>query len=88
MDKWKLYFLVFSKVSKYFTKDGELVCDIVYFNPFANYNQWYTPYEYENWGDTIFRMNTVISTKVKVKSINDVALPTRASDHVRGDTTS
>ena len=31
-------------------------------------------------------MNTVILTKIKVKSINDVSLPAIASNKLRGDT--
>ena len=61
-----------------------MVCDAVYLNPLANFKQWYTPYEYENEG-IFFRLNTVILTKVKVKSIDDVALPDRASYRLRGD---
>ena len=33
-----------------------------------------------------FRLNTVTLTKVKLKSINDVALDDRASNTLRGDT--
>ena len=29
----------------YVIKAGEGVCDAVYFNPFSNFKQWYTPYE-------------------------------------------
>ena len=35
---------------------------------------------------TIVGLNTVILTKVKVQSINDVSHPTRASNELRGDT--
>ena len=31
------------------------------------------------------RLNTIILTKVNIKSINDVALPTIASNKLRGD---
>ena len=34
---------------------------------------------------TIFRLNTVILNKLKLQSIKDVALPTRASDNLRDD---
>ena len=34
----------------------------------------------------IFRLNTVILTEIKVKSINDVSLPAIASNKLRGDT--
>ena len=49
------------------------------------FNQWYTPYGGRNEGKTIFRLNTVILTKVKVQYINDVALPTRSSSKLRCD---
>ena len=35
---------------------------------------------------TIFRLNTVILTKVKVQLINDIYLPDRASNKLRGGT--
>ena len=41
--------------------------------------------EKKNEGNTIVRLNTVILTKAKVKSINYVALPARASNKLRGD---
>ena len=47
--------------------------DAVWFNPFSNFNQWYTPYG-GNEGKIIFRLN-VFSTKVKLQSINDVDIP-------------
>ena len=40
----------------------------------------------KNQGQSIVRLNTVILTKVKVQSIDYVALPTRASNKFRGDT--
>ena len=72
------------KLGNYVFKAGELVHDAVYFNTLALFKQWYTTYEDENEG-IFFRLNTVILTKVKVKSINDVALPDRASYRLRGD---
>ena len=66
----------YNKIGIYFIKAGELVCDAVYLNPLANFKQWYTPYE-KNEGKTIIRLDTVILTKVKVKSINDAALTSR-----------
>ena len=33
------------KMVKYIIKAGELVCDVVYFNPLANFKQWYNPYK-------------------------------------------
>ena len=35
-------------------------------------------------GKTV-RLNTIILTKVKIKSINDVAITARASNKLRGD---
>ena len=32
------------KLGKYVIKAGELVCDSLYLNPLANFNQCYTPY--------------------------------------------
>ena len=61
-----------------------MVSDTVYLNPFDNFKQWYTPYGGKE--GKIFKLNTVILTKVKVKSINDVALPAKASNKLRGDT--
>ena len=40
---------------------------------------------WKNEGKQIVRLNTVISTKVKAKSTNDVALPARASKKARSD---
>ena len=51
---------------------GELVCDTVYMIPFANVKQWYTSNEKKP--KTIFRLNIVIVTKVKIQSINYVAV--------------
>ena len=36
-------------------------------------------------GKKIVRLNTIILTKVRVKSINDVTLPDRSSNNFRGD---
>ena len=58
--------------------------DSLYFNPFADSNQWYTTYG-KNEVKIIFRFNTVILTNVKVSSINDVFPPTGDSNHLRGD---
>ena len=44
----------------------------------------YNYYE-KNEGQTIVRLNTVILSKVRVKSINDVAIPDRASNKLRVD---
>ena len=65
-------------------KAGELLCDAVYLNPFANHRQWYTTYE-KNEGKTIVWLNTVILTKVEVKPINDCVLPDGAINKLRGD---
>ena len=59
--------------------------DAVYLNVLDNFKQWYTPYENENQEETIFTLNTIILTKVTVKSINDVALPARASNNLISD---
>ena len=43
--KWKSgsYTLQYShKIARDVIKDGEFVCDVVYLNIFANFNQWYT----------------------------------------------
>ena len=39
----------------------------------------------KNKGGNIVRLNTVILTKIKLQSINDVALPDIASKRLRGD---
>ena len=59
------------------------MCDTVYTNPLANFNQWYTPYEKTK--KTIVRLNTVILDKVKVQKINAVNLLYRASNKLQGD---
>ena len=61
------------------------VWDVVYLNPLDNFNQWYNPYEKGNQEATTIGLDTVILTKVKVKSINDVALLDRASNKLRFD---
>ena len=61
-----------------------MVCDEVYFNPFDNSKQWYTPYE--EMKEIIVRLNTYILTRVKIKSTKYVALPSRASNKLSGDT--
>ena len=61
-----------------------MVCDAVYLNPFANFKQWYTPYEKVK--ETIVRLNTVILTKVKVHSVNNVNIPARGINKLSGDT--
>ena len=45
--KWKsdsYTFQSYHKIVRDVIKVGELVCDVVYLNPFANFNQWYTTY--------------------------------------------
>ena len=61
------------------------MCDAVYLNALDNFKQWYNFYKGENQGQLFFYLNTVILTKVKVQSINDVALTTIASNELRGD---
>ena len=73
------------KLEKYGINTGGLVFDALYFNPVANVKHWYTPFEKENQVQPMVRFNTVILTKLKVKSINDVALPDRASNNSRCD---
>ena len=60
-------------------------CAVVYLNTFATFKQWYIPCENEIQGQTVVMLNNVILTKVRVQSINDVSLPTRASNKLRGD---
>ena len=48
----------------------------LYLNLFADFKQWYTTY-IKNEGNKIVTLNTVILTKLKVQSINDVALNAR-----------
>ena len=62
------------------------MCDAVYLNPLDNFKKWYTHYGYENEGKKTVRLNTVILTEVKVKSINNVAIPNKASDNWKCDT--
>ena len=61
------------------------MCDAVYLNPLDNLKQWHTRYE-KNPREKNFRLNTVILTKVKLQSINDYDLPTRASNKLRENT--
>ena len=68
----------------YIIKNGELVCDAVYLNYIANPKQWYTPYG-RKWKKKIVRLNTINLTKVKLKSINYVAITAKASNYLRGD---
>ena len=70
----------YRNIDKVFVKDGELVCYAFHLNPFDTFKQSYNNYE-KNEGNTIVRLNTGILTKVKVKSINDVDLPDRASNN-------
>ena len=58
--------------------------DSVYFNPFDNFNQWYTPYE-ESELKTIYRLNRIIFNKVKVQSINDDSITNEYSNKLRVD---
>ena len=67
MDKWNYTFQSYQKLQKDPTKAGELVYDAVYFNPFYNFKQWYTPYEIKNERETIYRLDAVVLTQVKVK---------------------
>ena len=41
------------------------MCNAVYFNPLANFNQSYTPYENGNQGNVFVRLNTVVLTTVE-----------------------
>ena len=50
--------------------------DAVYLNSLANFKPWYNPFQTENRGQKIVRLNTFILTKVTVYSINDVVLGT------------
>ena len=52
-------------------KDGDLLCDALYLNKFATFKQWYNPYE-KKLRKFVFGLNTVVLTKVKVQSTNDV----------------
>ena len=67
-------------------KAGDLVFGAVYLNPPSNFKQWYNHYENKNQVKTIVGLNTVILTKVNLQSINDIALPTRSSNKLRGNT--
>ena len=62
-----------------------MVCNAVYLNPLANFKQWCILYENKNQRQTIVRLNTVILTNVKLKSINGVIIPTRSSNKLRDD---
>ena len=64
------------KLGKYVINDGELVCDVVHLNQLADLKQRCNPYEKEL-RRKIFKLNTAILTKVKVKPINDSALKFR-----------
>ena len=66
-------------------KIWELVFDTVYLIPVDNIKQWYTINEKIK--KQIVRLNIVIFSQVKGKSINDVALPDRKSNKFRGDAT-
>ena len=72
------------KIDIYVIKDGELLCDVLYFSPFDNFKQCYTTYEEEE-GKIISILNSIILTMVKIKSIKYVALNTRAYNKLRGD---
>ena len=63
------------KIGRDVIKAVGLVCDAVYLNSSYNFNQWYNPYKNKIKGKTIVRYNTVILTKVRVKSINNITLP-------------
>ena len=55
----------------------------LHLNPLANLKKWYTRYEQGNEWKTTVSLDTVILTKVKVKSINDVDFHDRYSNHLR-----
>ena len=61
------------------------MCDTLYLNPLDNFNNSYTPYEDKIEEKTTVRLNTVILTKVKVKSINYVSISVRSLNNLRGD---
>ena len=58
------------------------MCATVHYNLLTNFKKWYTPYR-KNEGKTIFWLNTVILTEIRVKQINDVALLARSSIKLR-----
>ena len=60
------------------------MCDELFFNPADTFKEWYTTYGGE-WRKNIARLNTVTLPKVNLKSINDVNIPDRASNKLRGD---
>ena len=57
----------YHNIGRYFIKAGELVFDELYLNPFSNFKKCYISCE-KNEGNTIFRLNIVILTMVKVQS--------------------
>ena len=57
--------------------------DSLHLNQLANLNKWCTRYEKGNELKTTFSLDTVILTKVKVKSINDVDFLNRYSNNLR-----
>ena len=62
------------------------MCDVVYLNHFSNFKQWYTSYGWRvGEGETTSRSNTVILTKVRVQSINDIAIHIITSKKFTGD---
>ena len=69
------------KIGIYIIKDGDLLCDTLYLNPFDDFNQWY------NLHGKIRekRLSTDILTEVKVQSINDFNLTSIASNNLRSD---
>ena len=64
-------------------KAGELVCDAVYLNTFANFKQCYTPYRGKINGKNC-QVEYCYLTKLKVQSINDVSLPAISSNKLMG----
>ena len=74
----------YHKIGRDVIKAGELVCNAVYLKPLNNFNQWYTPHG-GKWRKTIFGLNNVTLTKVKVKSINTVNIPDISSNKLSGD---
>ena len=71
----------YQSIGRDLIKDGNMDSDAVYLNPFAILKQWFTPYRKTK--EKNFWWNTVMLTKVKLNSINDVALPDIASNKLR-----
>ena len=71
------------KIGRDVINAGYFMFDVVYLNLFDNLKQWYTPYGGINEGKTIFRLDTVILTKLMIQSINYVALSDKQSNKLR-----